>query len=77
MKDVVTEMPGLDSSKKEKVLSNFEDSMQYFFSSKTSSGLYVRSVPRDLKVAAILQDEKDEVAVVTFFTKGGFDFFAE
>ena len=77
MKDVVTAMPGLDSVKKEKVLANFESSMQYFFSSKTSSGLYVRSVPRDLKVAAILQDEKDEVAVVTFFTKGGFDFFAE
>ena len=34
-----------------------------------------RSVPRALRVASILQSAEDDVAIVTFYTKGGFDFF--
>jgi hypothetical protein len=53
--------------------------MQYFFSSREegASDVLLRSVPRALKVACILQDARDEVAVVTFATKGGVDFFIE
>ena len=36
-----------------------------------------RSVPKALRVASILQSAEDEVAVVTFYTKGGFDFFVQ
>jgi hypothetical protein len=79
VKQVVSTISGIDDTVRRNCLGEtFEARMKYFFNSKDIHTLKnIRSLPCNLKVAAVVSDSADDVAVVTVYTKGGFDIFID
>ncbi len=77
-RDVIATSHKVKDSQRAELLENFDSRLQYFFSSPGEEGGAVcRGIPAALRPVCVISDDKDEVAVVTFDTRGGVDFHQE
>ena len=73
LKDVVKKIDGIDEELRSKVLKDFSDENRFFFRDNEGN----KGIVQGLSVVSIVQDEKDEVAVITFDSRGGVDLYTD
>jgi hypothetical protein len=90
VKQVINTMEKITTEQRELAAQNFDRKLSYFFSYRRDSAgdvegsetdnndqnmVLSHGIPPDLPILAIIEDDQDEVAIYTFDTRGGFDYF--